>query len=303
MDRIQRFAHGACVAGPAGGIFGQHARDQLGQGFRHVAAHVAQPGRILQQHLAEHCDHVGTAKGRVAGQTFEQDAAERKNIGAGVQLGRLARLLWGHVRGCAHHAARARDGLRGIDGSSQAEVEYLRSFQLSVFEDDVAGLDVAVHDTAAVGFAECIAQTARERNGVAHAQRFAADASSQSISVHPFHDQVGLGIGQESVRDVTHDARMTQLGEQAHLAGETLAVAVAHCCHDLERNRATCGCVSAAVDASHTADASAKLHFEARIDQVTAIQLRHVERAPRRPHRRDAQDTIAPPEGDTFAAC
>ena len=90
-----------------------------------------------------------------AGQRAEQHAAERVDVGPRVDLD-AARLLGRHVVGRAHREAGARQVLLGgRDGLGQPEVGQERVLGAVLARDeDVAGLDVAVHEAVPVRLVE-----------------------------------------------------------------------------------------------------------------------------------------------------
>ena len=104
---------------------------------------------------------------RAAARHLERDAAERVEVGAPVDLRRVAPLLGRHVRRRAHRARRARRDAGERTGQLRdAEVEDLDAFaarQLAIGdEEDVVGLEIAMRDAGVV-------------RGIEHARDLAAD--------------------------------------------------------------------------------------------------------------------------------
>ncbi len=124
---------------------------------RGAAGQRVREGRgLLVEVLHQGRDLVLDEEGRLAGQQLVQDAAEGVEIGAGVHL--LAEdLLGGHVARRADGHAGGGDGVRGArvvtEQLREAEVHDLREVapRARVEQEDVAGLEVAVHDAGALG--------------------------------------------------------------------------------------------------------------------------------------------------------
>jgi hypothetical protein len=85
---------------------------------------------------------------RQAGERLVEHARQGIHVAAPVECP-VARLLGTHVRGRAGDRSRLRDGIgRAVDRPRDPEIRHHR---VSVGEEDVLGLDVAMHDPARMG--------------------------------------------------------------------------------------------------------------------------------------------------------
>ena len=88
---------------------------------------------------------------------------------------------------------------------------------------DVARLDVAVHDAGAVRRVERVADVGRDRDGLRDRQRPAGgEHVVQRPALHRLHDEVRRALVDSGVVR-RHDARVRQSGRVQRLAGEALA--------------------------------------------------------------------------------
>ena len=123
----------------------EHHRVQLG-GDAGMA--LRRRHRILADVLVGHRDRRVTDERRLAGEDFVQHAAQRVDVGAGVD-GLAAGLLGGQVLGGADHRGGLRDAVAAVgDRAGDAEVHHLHRAGLA--DHDVGGLDVAVDDAVLV---------------------------------------------------------------------------------------------------------------------------------------------------------
>ena len=108
--------------------------------------------------LRDHRDDVVAHERRPAGDHLVQHGTERVEVGHGVRV--LAeRLLRRHVRRGADDQPRLRDAAP-VHAEGEAEVAELRHAVLG--EEDVGGLQVAVHDAARVRVLERLGDAARD---------------------------------------------------------------------------------------------------------------------------------------------
>ncbi len=124
------------------------------------------------------------------GEALDQHEAERVDVDRGRH--RLpAHLLGAEVGRGADDHARGRHR-RGVADRGDAEVGQVGA--AVTVEQDVAGLDVAVHDPAPVDVAEGVGQGGAERDHVAERQRAAADPLGEGVALDELHDEVGAPV-------------------------------------------------------------------------------------------------------------
>ena len=147
------------------------------------------------------------------GDALEEHEPERVDVGRGPD--RLAADLLGREvrRGADHHAGGG--DVRGVGEDGDAEVRQVGA-ALGV-EQDVARLDVAVHDAVAVHVGEGVRQGRPEGDDVAEAQRAAADAVGEGLALDELHDEVGAAALLADVVD-RHQAGVVHPRERLDLA-------------------------------------------------------------------------------------
>ncbi len=147
------------------------------------------------------------------GDALQQHQPERVDVGRGPD--RLsADLLRGEVRrGPDDHAGRG--DVRGVGQDGDAEVRQVGA-SLGV-EQDVARLDVAVHDAVAVHVGEGVRQCGTEGDHVTEAQRAAADAVGEGLALDELHHEVGAAALLADVVD-RHQTGVVHPRERLYLA-------------------------------------------------------------------------------------
>ena len=131
--------------------------------------------------LADDADRVVAEEGRAAGDHLVEHRAERVEIAA--RVGRAAeRLLGRHVGDGADHHALHRHA-RAVDGDGEAEVAE-RGVAVGV-EPDVAGLEVAVDDAAAVRVLRAPGRPARRSSSRGRAAMRCWSAFASRSSTEP----------------------------------------------------------------------------------------------------------------------
>jgi hypothetical protein len=162
-----------------------------------------------------------TGERRAAGRHLVEHDAQGVEIAARIERRTLG-LLGGEVGGRAHHLAGLGQVLfdRAVQGAGDAEVRHLHD--PAGRDQDVAGLDVAVHDAVAV----CEPQRGGDIGG--HIGRpfrlqaaFGAEDVGQAAAVHELHhDVVRLRLLAPVVD--AHDVGVVQVGGGLGLAPEAL---------------------------------------------------------------------------------
>ena len=167
----------------------------------------------------------GRVERRDAGDHFIQDAAEAVEIAARIELA-AGDLLGAHVERRADHEARFGEctgvgltGERGRQGARDAEVAQHR---MAAVQEDVLGLDVAVHETGAVCIVERVGHLDGQAGGFG--PRHGAvprEVIAQRLAHDVRHHVVEPAL--ELARVVhLHDVRMAEPRRHAYLAQESL---------------------------------------------------------------------------------
>ena len=144
--------------------------------------------RLRREMLVNHALHRGPRERRLPGQHLVQDAAQRVEVAAAVQIALPGRLLGAHVRGCADRDAGVGQPIaaRGVHGARDAEV---RDHRVPALEHDVLGLDVPVDHPAGVRVRQGVGHLPRQRHGLLERQLlFTPDAVPQRLALDVGHD-------------------------------------------------------------------------------------------------------------------
>ena len=234
---------------PPGRVLGQAGRDDLLQAGRDAA----QVG-LAGDHPVEDGGGAAAAERRVAGRRVGEHAAEREDVARRARLLALG-LLGRHVAGGPdHHPGRGQLG--ALERAGDAEVDHVRPVGR---QQHVAGLEVPVHQAAAVHRAQRVGQAGREPpDGVLGQRAVPADHVGQRRA-----GNVGGGQPGRVVVDPRADHRRgvhaaDQAGRRDLLAepAQELGIAGQLRVHDLDRDRPAAG-GEAEVDAAHAARAEA----------------------------------------------
>ena len=167
-------------------------------------------------------DRTVTEERPASGQRLVTDHAEGIHVRGGGRLiaGGLFRR---DVLGGAHHHAGLGDG-GGVDGLGDAEVGDLDL--PGGGDQDVAGFDVAVHQTLIVGCLQRPARLFEHVQGIGQRQSaHAGDDGVERFAVDEFHHQVGewfagAAVGGFAVVEDVGDARVVEHGRDLRLGAE-----------------------------------------------------------------------------------
>ena len=153
--------------------------------------------------------------GPLPDQQLVGDDADRVDVAARVDLG-AEELLGRHVAGRAHDLAHLRQR-RGID-ARDAEIADLDA--PVVVDQDVRGLDVAVHDALLVRVAQPVEELADHLPDLLQREvRLLLHVLEQRLAVHQLHHDVGDLVVLAVVVD-RGDARMGQPADRLRLVAE-----------------------------------------------------------------------------------
>ena len=156
----------------------------------------------------DHGDVLVLAERRPAGEALEQDAAERVDVGASVDLPALS-LLRGRVADRADELARGRqpgDRARVLGEPEVGEVDVVERLRRSpVDEQDVGRLDVAVDEPEPVRRVERARDLAADRDGAIELQRPGRAQQPSEVRVLDMaHGDVEHAVGLARVVDRDH---------------------------------------------------------------------------------------------------
>ena len=187
-----------------------------------LGAHRAQATWLLGEMLRQHLARTAAGEWRLAGEHLVHDARQRVHVAPRVELSFAGCLLGAHVGGRPDGDPRVRDARLPLllpHGARDAEV---REQCLSVGEEDVLRLHVAVHETRAVREVEACPHLLGNAHDVAHRH---ASAAREPVAQRAVRDVRGHEI-QESIRlarvDERHQVRMREPRRDADLAEEAL---------------------------------------------------------------------------------
>jgi len=239
-------------------VLGQHPIEHGGQSLGHVAP-LAGDRRDRRRDVGRQLGHLALVlrprEGRLAGQQLVERAAQAVDVCADVH--RFAGgLLGGHVVGRAHDVARLRALAflaRGVEGG-QSQVENL---QLPVgVEDQVRGLDVAMHQAVLVGRTQSEGGLAHQLTGIGDSERAAAAHECREVKpLDILHDQE-MPVAHLARVHGPHDVRVFQLADGLHLlleAGDPLRVVHGARQEDFDRHELVELGVQGLVDRAHPA--------------------------------------------------
>jgi len=209
-------------------------------------------------------------------EAFEKYAPEGEDVGAAVHLLVPACLLRGDVAWSTEQRADLRQRARAVPEPGDAEVDELGARRVSVDEEDVARLDVAMNDTGRVRGGEHARHAAGEHDRPGRTERAAPEARLEVFALQPFHGQVELSAARRSVSDVADDSRVTKLGEQAPLTQEPLRRPNGSGVKELEGDELAGHAVRRSVDGAHSPRAGQPLDFEAVGDEGARSHARSI---------------------------
>jgi len=252
----RRLERGAELGGaliPVARRLAERAPDHRGHRRRHWSTAAVHHRHGLRQVLRGYRLRVRPVEGWLAGQHLIEHAAERVQIAPGVERGLPAHLLGTHVPRGAQHDARRRDPRVGIERPRDPEVRHQDAAVLG--DENVLGLDVAVHDAVLVRVLQPPGGFAPEAEGLGKRRgRRAVEPLTQVLALDVRHGEPEMACGLAGVED-GEDVRMLQPGGGVDLVEEPLGT---HLDADLgaehlERHRPPVADVLGQVDHGHPA--------------------------------------------------
>ena len=163
----------------------------------------------------------GSRERRASGEHLVRHAAEAVDVAAAIEPGRAARLLGAHVAGRPDRQARLRQLLFARGGERPRDPE-VRDHGLIVGQQDVRGLDVAVHDAVAMSVVERLGHFAGDPKRLVQAQLLLAlQPLAQRLAGDERHDVIKEPAGLARVVQ-RQDVGVLQLGREPDLPQEPL---------------------------------------------------------------------------------
>ncbi len=189
---------------------------------RNRAAHVAHRARCVGEHLGDDRLRGRPGERRLARHHLVDDAAERVHVGARVDRAFAHRLLGAHVLGRAEaHARFGQPTVTGV-GDSERDPE-VGDERLSVVQENVLGLDVAVNDTAPVRIVERARDLGRDAERVVDGKLlFSIQPVAQRFALDVRHDVEDGAVHLTRVEQ-RQDVRVLEVRSRADLGEKPLS--------------------------------------------------------------------------------
>ena len=168
------------------GVFVQHPADQVEERFGQARADLAQIGQGLGHDGVEDAGRVVGCEGQLARQHFVEHHPQRPDVVAG--LDRFSAEAFG-----AHVRERSQDGVVAGELRYAADVGHAKVGQASGAirpQQDVVGLDVAMHDLEPMGARQGVGQIETQRYDALLGERAGIHEAAQRAARHIFHDQI-----------------------------------------------------------------------------------------------------------------
>ena len=187
-----------CGAEPVGWCLGERAGDRPLHCFGHGLPDGPDPGHGLDH--APGNDRLGGRPGirRLPGEHLVEHAAEGVDVGAAVDVRVAGRLLGAHVVRRAEGEPGLGQAVAGRGGEGPRDPE-VGDDRLPAGEQDVLGLDVAVHHAVLVGVAQRRGDVAGDAHGVVDRELpLARQAVAQRLALDVGHDVEQQVVGRGS---------------------------------------------------------------------------------------------------------
>ncbi len=205
-------------------IFVEQLVDDARQSIRHLGAQCAHVSRArggveLEQHLG-----LLALKWRVTHEALEDHAAEGVEVGATIDpTPQHAGLLWGAVGEAASDARGHCSCIEQGEVFGDAEVSQARP-GTALVEQHIAGLQVAMHDATRVGFGQCVAQIARDAQGLVDRERTVSQPIGKRAEARAREQQVLTSIGRRARGVERRDAGTVEPRQKTSLVSQHRAM-------------------------------------------------------------------------------
>ncbi len=120
----------------------------------------------------------------------------------------------------ADDLVRRRDSTGSVEGAPDAQVEEHDAARVTVLEEDVVRLDVAVDDRTRVEDGERLAEPRAEPSDLLGLEGASREPRRELLAIEPAHCQPGQSVSLGAVRHMADDGGMVELGEEARLTQE-----------------------------------------------------------------------------------
>ena len=238
----ERGRQGADVGDAMVGILFETAGDDVVELLRCFRARACEGDGVL---LEDEHDELGNGvalEGRLAAEELVEHGAEGPDVRAHVDAEIALELLRRHEAGRTEELAARGQRVPGVgEDLGDAEVEHLeqRPAVEALGDEEVGGLDVAVHDADGVSLGDGFAGLEHEVDGVGGRERAgAAHAIAKRFAVELLHDHEGLAALEGTHVQHATDVLALELGHDASFALETLEGArVGAVEHELDGDR------------------------------------------------------------------
>ena len=212
---LERLGHRDGALVPISGVLGERALDDR---FERPRGPAWERRRLHLHVLERDLDRRLTAERRAPGEHLVEHDAGAVHVGGGRHR-QPARLLGRHV---ARRADNRGGPAVGAALGQARDPEIADLDPASVRDEDVGGLDVAVHDVLGVRVLERAAQLLGHLAGLPGGERAAAlQARRQALALDQLGDEVQALLGLPDVEDL-HDPRIADARQELRLALEAL---------------------------------------------------------------------------------
>jgi hypothetical protein len=222
LDGGERLGHRQRMREALRRILAQRARDQRVERRRHARRQGGEAWRLVEHDAREQRHGIGAGVGPATAHQLEEHHPQREHVALGPDVLGARGLLRRHVGRRADSQALAREHHVGVD-ARHAEIDELDQDPIrSIDDEEVRGLEIAVHDARAMQCIEPHGGLANRLGRLAQGQTLVGLAAPQIAAVEPLERQPGTPL-HLAVRHVPDDVRAVDALEEARLAVKALA--------------------------------------------------------------------------------